>query len=120
MPGRLLTALTLVSVVFAVVFAAGLSQRLSDQAVALLVGVVCGMGAGIPVSLLIVWASRRRGGQVRPPVTQSGGYPPVVVLQPPRADRLPEQPLNWQNSLMRGALGERRFTVVGGEEEAEL
>jgi hypothetical protein len=34
--------------------------RLSDQATAVLAGAVCGVGASIPTSLLVVWVTRRR------------------------------------------------------------
>jgi drug/metabolite transporter (DMT)-like permease len=118
--GRLLTVLGVVGVIFAVVLASRLTQRLNDQAVAVLVGAMCGMGAGIPISLLVVWVSRLRREQPRPPVALAGGYPPVVVLQPPQVGHhLPDQPVGWQAGLVSGRVRGRQFTVVGGEVEEE-
>lgn len=74
-----------VVVTFAVALAVVIGQRLSDQAISILAGAVCGVGASIPTSLMIVWVTRRRE-ETRsrePERPTSGMYPPVVVVQPP-------------------------------------
>ena len=115
---RVKVFLGVVAVAFAVTLAAVVGQRLSDQAISILAGAVCGVGASIPTSLLIIWVSRR---QQQQEVSQAnrqmqGVYPPVVVVQPPAqmTGGNPQQqaylPPNMQPMP-------REFTVVGGEME---
>ena len=75
-----------VVVTFAVALAVVIGQRLSDQAVSILAGAACGVGASIPTSLLVVWVTQRQSKKEErlPPERSPGGvYPPVVVVQPP-------------------------------------
>lgn len=99
---------------FGVTLAVVIGVRLDQAALAVLVGVVCGVGASIPTSLLIVSLLRRqemknqRARRERREVTQS---PPVVVVAPPNVPQLP-QPMNWAEP----APTRRQFTVIGEEE----
>ena len=68
---------------FGLPLAVMIGQRLSDQAMAVLAGSVCGVAASIPPSLLIIWVTRRKQEQRGMPY--AGSYPPVVVVQPPAA-----------------------------------
>ena len=111
-----LTALT-----FAVTLAVVIGNRLSDQALAVLAGAVCGVGAAIPTSLLVIVVSRRRDEQrvplsAQPPV-QHGVYPPVVVVAPPGG----QQRVGDWNALSPSLTApmQRQFTVVGGTPEAQ-
>jgi hypothetical protein len=102
----------LVAMAFAVTLAAVVGRRLSDEALAVLAGAVCGVGAAIPTSLLIVAVTRRREeGRVQPPAPQ-GPYPPVVVVAPPGGQ---QRPSNW-NALPSSLTTpmQRHFTVMGG------
>ena len=107
------------AVAFAVTLAVLVGQRLSDQAVAVLTGAVCGVSASIPTSLLVVWVTRKR--QEQPPAYQQpanpGFYPPVIVVQPPQnaAPSNPYQPAGYLPPY--AAPSPREFTVVGGEAE---
>ncbi len=110
--GRLKVFAGLVVVAFAVTLAMVVGSRLSDEALAVLAGAVCGVGAAIPTSLLIVAVSRRRD---EPRVQSSmpqGAYPPVVVVTPPGGQ---QRPNNW-NYLPPSLTApvQRHFTVVGG------
>jgi len=58
---RLKVFVGLVVIAFSVALAAIVGNRLSDEALAVLAGAVCGVGAAIPTSLLIIAVSRRRG-----------------------------------------------------------
>jgi hypothetical protein len=113
--GRLKIFAGLVALAFAVTLAAFIGNRLSDEALAVLAGAVCGVGAAIPTSLLIVAVSRRRDdqrAQPQPSVPQ-GMYPPVVVVAPPAG-----QPRYGDWNVLPPALAapvQRQFTVVGGE-----
>jgi len=112
---RLKTFIGLVTLVFAVTLAVIVGNRLSDEALAVLAGAVCGVGAAIPTSLLIVAVSRRRNEEserrVQPPTPQ-GVYPPVVVVAPPGGQQRPNAWNGLPPSLT--APMQRNFTVVGG------
>jgi hypothetical protein len=106
----------LVVTAFAVALAVVIGNRLSDQALAVLAGAVCGVGAAIPTSLLIVAVTRRHEESrarptMYPPATQ-GAYPPVIVVAPPGAQPGP----NAWNALPPAfnSPTPRQFTVVGG------
>jgi hypothetical protein len=71
--------------VFVVALAFIVGNRLSDEAMAVLAGAVCGVGAAIPASLLVFAVSRQRNEdnkrRVQPSASQSV-YPPVVIVAP--------------------------------------
>jgi hypothetical protein len=102
-------------------------NRLSDQALAVLAGSVCGVAAAIPTSLIILAISRWRDKPREeattfhpigyPPQQYSGGYPPVIVVAPPQG-QFPQ----WGSPPYPSPFGppvEREFTVVGGQGEKE-
>ncbi len=111
---RVKIALGLVAALFTMTLAVVVGNRLSDQALAVLAGAVCGVAAAIPTSLLIVAVTRRRDeSRAAPPATPPyGNYPPLVVVTGPG----PQQGAAGWNALpasMTGLPAERRFTVVG-------
>jgi hypothetical protein len=110
--GRLKILAGMVMMVFAVTSAVVVGNRLSDEALAVLAGAVCGVGAAIPTSLLIVAVSRRREEQRVQPSVPQGAYPPVVVVTPPGGQQRPDA---W-NALPPSLTApvQRHFTVVGG------
>jgi len=75
---------------------------------------VCGVGAAIPTSLLILSVSRRREEmRIQPPASSQGVYPPVIVIAPPGGSQ--QQPEGW--NILPPSLSaptQRQFTVVGG------
>jgi hypothetical protein len=115
-------ALGLVALAFAVTLAVIVGNRLSDEALAVLAGAVCGVGAAIPTSLLILAIARRRDkpamdwdGARQPHLypQQQGAYPPVIVVAPPNTQ---QQPFNWNGGYPSSLAPptQRQFTVVGG------
>jgi len=86
--------------------------RMSSEAMAVVIGVVCGVAAGIPTSLLIVAVTNRRTGERAHPQPQRE-YPPVVIIQSgqgtPTYPQLPYLP------PMSPTHGPRSFQVVGEE-----
>lgn len=111
--GRTQLMISLVGIAFAVTLAVVVAQRLSDQAIAVLAGAVCGVGASIPTSLLIFWATRRKT-ETRP-LPPTGYYPPVVVVQPPaQGSVFSPQGQGYLPPLSQAM--PRDFTVVGSEE----
>ena len=111
----------LVALAFAVTLAVIVGSRLSDEALAVLAGAVCGVGAAIPTSLLIVAVSRRRdelrGQPMVYPSHPQSSYPPVVVVAPPGRQQWSG---DWSTiSPPVNAPMQRQFTVVGGTQEAQ-
>lgn len=113
---RLAIVAVLTVVAFAVTLALVIGHRLSDEALAVLAGAVCGVGAAIPTSLLVVVVSRRRDERGQPSV-QQGPYPPVVVVAPPGGRQLSGDWSAFSSSLT--APMERQFTVVGEGQKAQ-
>ena len=115
-------AVVIVSVVFAIGLAVLIGTRMSADALGVLVGVVCGVLASLPTSLVLIWALVRR--TQRPGVEvgtrQNMGahnYPPVVVVNPGpgygvSGYGLPPSP----SQSLPAPVGARSFKVVGDEE----
>jgi hypothetical protein len=107
--------LFVVGVAFTVTVAVVVGVRMSADAMAVVVGIVCGMLASVPTSAILVWTLRVRDKQLEAqlgPARQSGQYPPVVVIngqQPPGANGAP------QPALLNGGNGPRNFKVIGQE-----
>jgi hypothetical protein len=106
-----------VAIVFVAVLAVIIGQRMSTDAMAVVIGVIFGVAASIPTSLLVATVTRRahgRGG--------GGGYrepsqPPVIVVNPGGANASP-----WfspyQSPAAPPSLHDeptRSFRVVGDE-----
>ena len=99
---RMRTFVGLVVMAFAVTLAMVVGSRLSDKALAVLVGVVFGMGTTILVTLFVVTVGRRRGEQQE--------YPPVVVVASSRTGpvRLSEIPSLTDAEIVVAENGYRR------------
>lgn len=106
-----------VALTFAVTLAVIIGNRLSDEALAVLAGAVCGVGAAIPTSLLIIAIMRRRDrpseewNEPRQPHPQQGYYPPVIVVTPSNAQ--PQHGWNGYPPSLTTPI-QREFTIVGG------
>ncbi|MFP4343798.1 MAG: hypothetical protein ACLFU8_03795 [Anaerolineales bacterium] len=122
---RLGRFVTLLGMTFVVVMSVVVSRRLSDDALALLVGLGCGIAVLLPVLFLFVFVWReqqRRQGERREQRAEARSSPPsVVVVAPPM---LPPgyghqtQALPWQGeSAPWPARRERKFTIVGEEDD---
>ncbi len=123
----------IVGAVFAVALAAVIGSRMSADAMAVVVGVVCGIGASVPTCLLLVWVLVRRaqgtaaGAQGYGRNGAVANYPPVVVVNPgygaqgysPALGMVSPPPgqLTGANGQLGG--GSRTFKVVGDEETLE-
>jgi hypothetical protein len=118
-----------IAIVAVVAFAVGLAvvigNRMSADAMAVVVGVVCGVMASVPTSLLLVWALGRRG-QGHSLRAEGGarsgfgtGFPPVVVVNPGSGYAMPAYGPPAVSSLDQRLPvpgGPRTFKVVGEEE----
>jgi len=109
--------------VFSVTLAAVVGRRMSTEAMAVVVGVVCGVAAGIPMSLLILAVSNRQNaradlnGASEQARAGYGAYPPVVVIQ--GGSPVPSQfaPLRESPPALVYDQAPRQFRVIGGEED---
>lgn len=106
--------LFVVGVAFTVTVAVVVGVRMSADAMAVVVGIVCGMLASVPTSAILVWTLRVRDKQLEAqlgPARQYGQYPPVVVIngQQPHGSTSP------QPALLNGGNGQRNFKVIGQE-----
>jgi len=108
-----------VVVVFCVTLAVVIGNRMSTEAMAVVIGVVCGVAASIPVSILILLATRvGRGSDQAMPQGQTS-YPPVVVIQGGQPLQAGQGYAPYLPALMnsQGSFQQREFTVVGDEPE---
>ncbi len=106
----------MIILVSAVALAAIAGARMSTEAIAVVVGVICGAAAGIPVSLLIVLVTNRQSRQVDDEIRRPAGrtaYPPVVVIQggTPLQERLP--PAYYPGVGTAHQSSGRQFHLVG-------
>jgi hypothetical protein len=113
------TLFAVIGVAFAVGLAVVVGSRLPVDAVAVIVGVVCGVLASIPSSLLILAVSNRRDSRPESPATSAQAYPPVVVVNAPPganngASTWPSQVASWPSMP---PMGPRQFRVIGQESD---
>ena len=113
---------------FGVTLALIVGQRLSAEAMAVLLGVVAGVLASIPTSLIVVWLTRGAlANSSRPAAVEFKREPPerevkVVVVPPapavqPASAAWLTHPAGWPPATSVAA--PRQFTVIGGEATAE-
>ena len=125
-------ALILIGIVFAVTLAVTVGSRLSNEAMAVVVGAVCGLSASIPMSIGLAIAASQNWGQ--PPNNQPdynaglsehrahSPQPPLVVLNPPQYaergmypyDR--SQPFSYFPTMPSNVVVKpREFKIIGEE-----
>jgi len=127
-------ALIVLAILFIVVLAIVVGQRLSTEAMAVVVGVVCGVAASVPVSLGLLFVLGRLPGlrsdaQSTGPTPQRA-TPPVIVVTPGMTPWTAHQggPLAWPGPGYAPAPGwpmgpssrERTFRIIGAEDETRL
>jgi hypothetical protein len=112
----------IVGAVFAVALAVVIGERMSADAMGVVVGVVCGVLASVPSSLVLIWALVRRtqGREAEAAARLGQGsspYPPVVVVNPGPGYGMSGYGLPPMGSHSLAAPGgPRSFKVVGDEE----
>ena len=103
-------------IAFAVALAVYIGGHLSDEAMSVLIGAACGVGAMLPAVLIAVLALPRRrerdessAARASPPQPM---YPPVIVVAPPATNTLPS---SQSFPSMPPASVPRQFTVIGDD-----
>lgn len=92
-------------------------SRMSAEAMGVVVGVVLGVAASIPMALLIMLFVARR--EKKETQRRDSAYPPVVIVTPgggqAQSARMPYLP-----PAGYGGEGHRAFTVIGDEESLPI
>jgi hypothetical protein len=123
-------AVLLGAVAFAITMAVLIGQRLSDQAMAVIVGSVVGVAASVPMAGVILWLTlRQREGThtaptyPRPEYTHRDETPRMIVIQPQPNYAPPAGQYQSQTALPQIAAPTmnymrpmRDFKIVGQEE----
>lgn len=122
---RLGRFVTLMGAIFAVAAAVIITQQLSRDSLALLVGLTCGVAAMLPTLALGFWAWRRedarRQEQAQLPQQAAQPYaaPPVIVVSPQASQGYGQYPALGQQApsdTWMPSSGRRNFTIVGGSD----
>ncbi len=118
--------IVLVGIAFGVTLAIVVANRLSEQALAVVVGALCGMAASVPVSLAFVIAMQRNWGRpetivAEQPEPEPPSYPqpqqPIVVIAPPQTSPYgyaPGQPYYLAPNVPAPGTP-RDFRIIGDE-----
>ena len=115
---------------FVITLALIIGWRLSDQAMAVIIGVVAGVAASVPTSLLVVWVALQNRTALERVVTSAAtpAAPPQVIVvhaTPPAPPAHPSQrsltvfhPYAAPEPTAFNGLpvGPRQFTIMGDEE----
>lgn len=110
----------LMGALFVVAMAVIVTQRLSHDSLALLVGLSCGVLAMVPTMALgfLIWrreSRRQTREQSRP--TQVPPTPPVIVISPQALSGYGDSPRTWPpTSQWEPQEQQRTFKIVGEEE----
>jgi hypothetical protein len=109
--------LLFISVAFAVSLAVMIGVRLSPDAMAVIIGIVCGVLASIPTSAILVWVLRQRDKQLEAQgfTGRYGGYPPVVVVNGQGTNGHGNGYAPPVLASGNGSNGARDFKVIGQE-----
>jgi hypothetical protein len=122
--------IVIIGICFAVTLALVVGNRLSNEAMAVVVGALCGISASIPVSVGLVIAASRNWGRdehrdepsTRPhldPYPYRQPQPPVIVISPPAQNISPYQypgsPYYIPPSTDDAAYNGREFKIIGDE-----
>ncbi|MDY0018979.1 MAG: hypothetical protein RBT47_03165 [Anaerolineae bacterium] len=103
---------TLMGVLIVVSGGVLITQRLSDETLALLSGLTCGVGLMIPLMVLAGWTLRQQAERLRERSRPAEPPQPVVVVMPPM---LPGYTSQERPAVLQRGSSTREFTIVGEE-----
>lgn len=91
-------------------------KQMSADAMAVIVGIVCGIGASIPTSLVMLMLVRRQEHTETERRTAAVGMPSIMIVNPAAGMTAPYQmPANQLLPPAYGGPAARQFQVVGSE-----
>lgn len=106
--------------IFAITLAVVVGKQMSSEAMAVVIGVICGVAAGIPTALLLLVVLTRRDRSrldEMERLARQGSSPPVVVIQGGAPQALPMGPqAGYWAAPLPGQPVNRQFHVVGGDD----
>ena len=106
------------AIAFVVTLGVVMGTRMSPDAMAVVIGIICGVLASIPTSAMLVWVMRQRDKQEAQfgSMRYHGYQPPVVVVngQGPNGYANP-YPTPTALPLTSAVNGSRNFKVIGQE-----
>ena len=108
----------ILSALFTTAIAITIALRMTSDAMAVIVGIILGMAATLPTSLILLYMLRQQQKQLNDPRQQSYAqqYPPVVVVNsPPGGAGYGGMGSAHPQSYLPAPSGERSFKVVGQE-----
>jgi hypothetical protein len=109
----------LLALTFTIALAVVIGKKMSTEAMAVVIGIACGVGASVPTTALLTLVLTRRDRQKDDDrqVARAGGYPPVVVIQGGAPQSLPSAPqAGYWPAPAPGPLVQRQFHIVGNED----
>jgi Cu/Ag efflux pump CusA len=103
-------------IAFAVTLAVYIGKNLSNEAMSVLIGAACGIGAMVPAFIVAVLALLRRREReemnAARNMSQPSVYPPVIVVSPPAVSA----PQSGQSYIPSpSSATPRQFTVIGDD-----
>ncbi len=111
--------LLLAGLLFSVSLAIVIGLRMSADAMAVIIGIIFGLIASVPTSLMLVWSMRQRDKQLETQFGQGRGaygqFPPVVVVNGQGTNGFPGASTPPIPTMASGASGGRSFKVIGQE-----
>ncbi len=104
-------------IAFSITLAVVVGTRMSPDAMAVIIGIICGMLASIPTSVILVWVLRQREKQIEAQLgqTTSGHYPPIVVVNGQGIDGTGRSYIPPGLATHTTPPGARQFKVIGQE-----
>ena len=119
----------IIGIVFAATLAYVVGNRLSNEAMAVVVGALCGISASVPISIALFIAASRNWGRAdvsareelsepTAPRGYSAPQPPMIIFAPPQQFQSPNPFASNQfylppNAPIEGA--PREFKIIGDE-----
>ena len=116
----------IIGIVFAATLAYIVGNRLSNEAMAVVVGALCGISASIPVSIALYIAASKNWGRAEKLGEEPNDYasrayvpqPPFVLFAPPlNPPQYPQTPPYYFPTPLRNdnAIESREFKIIGKE-----
>lgn len=120
---KLRQVLFIVLFAFAITLAVVVGWRMSAEAMAVVIGVIAGVSASIPTSLIVIWLTLRARPAAPPPPPArrepESDQPRIIVVNAP-SPATSNYPMATPSLHSLNERPARRFTIIGGSEEEDL